>query len=1400
MTLKCPDSALLLQSKHNSLSGLTLLLMGLLYFNACQQSNNTDAHTYKIIPIPKLDLAPFQAAIDTASSGDYAFAIQQLKATLPDLRQKDSLALWLYAKRLIGDYLYGSDGITEFDVLNYYDSTQTQIWREPKAASEWKRWVSLNNGELYIARSISDYVRVRKIFKRVEVPLRTYLYNRDPQSCDFFFIEKANLHVRDGEYANAERLFKECTDYRDKYKPAPKDMPPPYNDYGSLYLSQDSFHHALALFDMGLKDDTSNHFQRTLLHLNRVEALAGLGQYQAAQAENDIAQGLLSGKFNHSSEQKRCIYLHYENQGIIRAGLGQYQEAIKAYQQAIDYAVNNKAEPRTISAFMTASAKCWMSLQQPLRALEACQKAWRQFRPNATLSATELPDRSDLFADKSLISILEGKASAFAALGQTDKALQCYELIPTVEAQLRANHTYESSSLQALGQSRKRFDQAIGLAWSRYAATQDTQYIRRAFALTEQARGQLLLRSLEKAQLDYQLPDSVGARLNALQVRIGYYSRQIAEIQTATQPDAAKLADAEHQRDHAMRQWERFRQDTLYPRFPAYKAIEQEVQLVTASQVRSLLRPDQVLLDYYVAPDAMYVFRFDPSGAFSWRREPLTDGRYRQALDLVIQIVQSPAKSSAAHRAAFVLASQLLDSLLTAPERRTWRTDQSVIVIPDGRLAYLPLEVLLTQAPSVGADWGQLPYLALQHPISYAYSATLLQRQQSLTRTHTQSSQEQTSIFGGYAPRYKTYKLGDLPNAREEVADVQNILGGEVWQGANATEANFKTHAPRQRILLMAMHGEFNEANPDLSHLQFGDTIAQAAGDNDNILYANELSLLRLQADLAVMNACHSGNGTYQEGEGMYSLSRSLTIAGVPATLISLWQLSDKTSRTMICDFFDYMRKHPEASKDHSLHQSKRAFLAKEGLTDYGHPYFWSGLVAHGDMQPLSLPAHTPVRAVWLWMTAVVAAIGAGFWWLQRRKRTLILLTGLIVGVAATAWTEAEEKGEAGNGTFQRCCPHEHPAWGFFAHQRINRMAALTLPTEMLVFYKPNIEYITAHAVDPDMRRYAVTWEAPRHYIDLDEYGDDATALPRTWPAALATYCTIKGVTSAGDTVVVYQHDATRPEAQQKAWQRYCGRFVAEAFASEDKQLRPDSLAAFAQQYNLEVPAVTQVFFVEMLSAHGILPWSLQTHHRRLVQAFKAGDADLILKISAEIGHYIGDAHVPLHTTSNYNGQKTNQNGIHGFWESRIPELFADADYDYFVGKPTFIVNPTEYYWDMVLTSHQSVDSVLNIEQRLRTAFPSDQQMCPDVRQGIQVITQCRDFAAAYQADMQGMVERRMRAAIQAVASAWYSAWAEAGQPDLTKLRFGTPSEAARREEEAMRKRYQQGQIIGRPE
>lgn len=68
----------------------------------------------------------------------------------------------------------------------------------------------------------------------------------------------------------------------------------------------------------------------------------------------------------------------------------------------------------------------------------------------------------------------------------------------------------------------------------------------------------------------------------------------------------------------------------------------------------------------------------------------------------------------------------------------------------------------------------------------------------------------------------------------------------------------------------------------------------------------------------------------------------------------------------------------------------------------------------------------------------------------------------------------------------------------------------------------------------------------------------------------------------------------------------------------------------------------------DTLNAYGIVPWYVVKELEMLTSAFKK--ATSASELLCDLGHYVADAHVPLHTTENYNGQKTNQIGIHGFW------------------------------------------------------------------------------------------------------------------------------------------------------
>lgn len=270
--------------------------------------------------------------------------------------------------------------------------------------------------------------------------------------------------------------------------------------------------------------------------------------------------------------------------------------------------------------------------------------------------------------------------------------------------------------------------------------------------------------------------------------------------------------------------------------------------------------------------------------------------------------------------------------------------------------------------------------------------------------------------------------------------------------------------------------------------------------------------------------------------------------------------------------------------------------------------------------------------------------------------------------------------------------------WGFFAHQKINRLAVFTLPPELVGFYKQNIQYLTQKAVNPDMRRYVTKAEAPRHYIDIDVYGDSAVyKMPRYWNDAVAKY-------------------------------------------TEDT-----------------------------LNAYGIVPYHISRVSNWLINAFKNKDVDQILRLSADIGHYIADANVPLHTTENYNGQLTGQLGIHGFWESRLPELFFD-EYDVLTGKAGYVENLQLYAWDAVVNAHEALDSVLLFEKQLTDKFPESKKYGYEEKGNSTIRTYSYDFSKDYHRRLNGMVERRMKASIKMVGDFWFSCWVKAGQPDLSEF------------------------------
>jgi hypothetical protein len=192
------------------------------------------------------------------------------------------------------------------------------------------------------------------------------------------------------------------------------------------------------------------------------------------------------------------------------------------------------------------------------------------------------------------------------------------------------------------------------------------------------------------------------------------------------------------------------------------------------------------------------------------------------------------------------------------------------------------------------------------------------------------------------------------------------------------------------------------------------------------------------------------------------------------------------------------------------------------------------------------------------------------------------------------------------------------------------------------------------------------------------------------------------------------------------------------------------------------------------LQKTGFLPWYIQTLMDKLTAAFRKKNRSEIIFISAELSHYIADAHVPLHTSSNHDGQLTDQKGIHSFWESQLPELFGN-NYNFYTGDAIYINDVSAEILRIIKYSHELAEITLGVERILKNST-SKEKIFESKSPGDTSQRRPRhsaEYAKKYHDALNGMVEKQMRSAVSTLGNFWYTAWVNAGKPDLNPLDNG---------------------------
>ncbi|PWU00893.1 MAG: S1/P1 Nuclease [Bacteroidetes bacterium] len=219
------------------------------------------------------------------------------------------------------------------------------------------------------------------------------------------------------------------------------------------------------------------------------------------------------------------------------------------------------------------------------------------------------------------------------------------------------------------------------------------------------------------------------------------------------------------------------------------------------------------------------------------------------------------------------------------------------------------------------------------------------------------------------------------------------------------------------------------------------------------------------------------------------------------------------------------------------------------------------------------------------------------------------------------------------------------------------------------------------------------------------------------------------------------------------------------------------------------------------LQRNGILPWYIQDMMTKLTTAFKNRRTTEIIFLAADLGHYLGDANMPLHTAVNHDGQFTDQKGIHAFWESQIPELFGN-NYNFNTGPALYINDIQKETFRIIADSHGNIDTLLSIEKNLKASYDKSKMYVLDsagniTRNKFNQPVHTYEYAKAYHDALHGMVERQLRKAITATANFWYTAWVNAGKPNLNDL---DSREMTDRNEKNLNKEYklwEKGKLFG---
>lgn len=662
------------------------------------------------------------------------------------------------------------------------------------------------------------------------------------------------------------------------------------------------------------------------IHIMRAEALIELGQYGSATLEattgldwlhkeqsddqdmeiNCLAAlstaATLSGDREAGKRYAKEIYgLRSSNYANARAmALGRVYIALGEYSKALD-GINSDSSfklrvflDNLVSGAMLSGESNWIWVELP-----------RAFMINKALLELGRLDEAKSGYDKLLVIpqiqvngeiywlLLDDLGRIAEKVGDINSAIDYYKRAVAVIEQQRATINTEANKIGFVGDKQALYGRLIAALYRAERRSEAFEFMERAKAraLVDVLAGKdnfvvsgvvkektlKLLKSYQEADRDarVQLPidmrhSEVGTQRVAA---VGTTIRQLREVA----PELASLVS---------------------------------VSPVSVANVQQLLSPKEVMLEYYMRGEDLYVAAVSRGGIRVVRLE---------ARGLEEQVRKFRKQIESQNPEILDIAKGMYNRLLRPLEQDF--AEKNLLIIPHGVLHYLPISALHDGKA----------YVVENRAVHYLPSAGVMK----YLRPQRSVLPESILVFGN--PDLGNPQL-DLPSAEKEASIVaQSISHSKLLVRDKATKLAFMQFAPKFPYLHVASHGQFEADNPLASRL-----LLSGENGGDGSLTAGDLYTIRLDADLVTLSACETGLGKVLNGDDIIGLTRGFLFAGSSNVIASLWEVDDAATSELMQAF--YRNLTVGKSKLESLRDAQRKILQK-----YKHPFFWAAFVLTGN-------------------------------------------------------------------------------------------------------------------------------------------------------------------------------------------------------------------------------------------------------------------------------------------------------------------------------------------------------------------------------------------------------------------------------------------------------------------